>query len=515
MNTKPKSFFRMAGLLAILLAAGCASTEHKKTKATAAAHMAAAEEAYAKNKVPVETERVKETAGFWVNKRSVTIADDAEALPPVFRTDLQLTYNPKPSFRDITTLLSKATGLRFSFASDINEEVNTPFALNSFRTNTTLKQALDQMAAQQNVYWRYTNGIVDIFRYQTKSFKISAIPGASEFNASISNQTTAGNSNGGGSGGGGGASTTTGHKFGVTNKIDLWANIKNDVKQLLSPKGKYSVAESNSVVTVTDTPDGLNAVETYVKSLNAGKEKSVMISVEVYAVESNSSDDYALSWAGVFRNLTEQYSVFMTSPFTGTNNPALGKLSMIIDRNSSSPWAGTQAILGAISAVGTTSLVTTASAITISGESVPVNVTKEVNYLASISTNTNTQTGTQTALTPGVTTAGFSLNTTPLVLEGDNILLQGAIEISSLDKLDTFRSGTSEIQLPQKSSQSFINKVKMRSGQTLMMTGFQQAAHFFNNSGVGSSANMAFGGTRESTSKNVTLVILVTPTIVQ
>jgi hypothetical protein len=58
----------------------------------------------------------------------------------------------------------------------------------------------------------------------------------------------------------------------------------------------------------------------------------------------------------------------------------------------------------------------------------------------------------------------------------------------------------------------------MKSGETLMLTGFQQTDNGYESSGVGSATNtagMLAGGKRKASGKKSALVIFITPAILE
>ena len=522
MKTENNGRLVAVAVVASLCVAGCASENFHRAKrdATQADNRAV----QAATDVAVEAvEPVKESTKAWVNKKPFVIRKDEFSLPRSFSNPLQLMVNPRASLRDITLTITRASGINFSFTSDIAAEVMAPSTLNGFRHEGTLKGLLDQLAAQNNVSWKYRDGTVEFYRYETRIFEIAALPGTSSFSAKISNL----NSTGGASAGGGTSSSqsTTGHSTSVDSKFDLWAGIKSDIKQMLTAKGTYSVIDTLSSVTVTDTPQAIGVVENYVKAINEKRSKQILVSIQVYSVQAKTDDSIGINWDAVYNQISSKFklSYVTNSPVsTAASSSNLGNLTAIIDPYGQSPWATSQAIFQALSTQGTTSLTTETSVVALSGTSVPVNVVKELTYLASVSTNAVVNSGTSTTLTPGTVTSGVSIDTLPLIVGKDEILLQEAIDLSTVDSIDNVSSGSGDnkqtIQTPQRSARSIVGNVRLKSGQTLVMTGFQMINSGYSQSGIGSSKDFfgyVAGGGRYSNQQRVTLVVLVTPVIVR
>ena len=76
-------------------------------------------------------------------------------------------------------------------------------------------------------------------------------------------------------------------------------------------------------------------------------------------------------------------------------------------------------------------------------------------------------------------------------------------------------SETTQLQLPTMQMRGFVQEIAMRSGQTLILTGFEQTQEDISTSGVGKAKMGLLGGTANDTAERDTLVILVTPEVLQ
>ncbi len=491
--------------------AGCASTAYEHSKegslATAKVASAAAEQMMRQPAEAGASRRVFDSPGFWVNKRAIEVRDENERLPALFYSEVRLTHHPRASLRDVITILSANTGLRIAIAPDMQAEAGGPLLNQGFQSATTLKGLLDQLSAQQNVSWRLRNGVIEIFRYDTRVFALAILPGATEFSATLgsSNALSAG-----------GSSVSTGQKVTTGAKTNFWDGVRAEIAQMLTAQGKAVVSESGGTVTVTDTPQALNAIESHVRGINEARTRQVMVSVQIYSVDANTKDNYGINWQAFYTSLSQGYKLNLVSgpaPSVGGGNAQLG---VILD-SGSARWGNTQAVLSALSSQGHTTLVTSSSQVGMSGDVYPVSVIKEQAYLASVSTTVTANAGTQTSLTPGVTTAGLSVTTVPVVLNGESLVLQNTVEFSTIDAINSVSSGGSTIQTPERTVRSVVNKVSIKSGQTLLLTGFQQTQNGFERSGAGSADSdtaLLTGGVRNANAARRTLVVLITPYIV-
>lgn len=378
---------------------------------------------------------------------------------------------------------------------------------------------LDTALGELNLSWRWNPEYsrIEVYRYETKIFRIKGLAGTTDVNTSLDTTSSSTVSTGGSSSGSGknGNSGTSGQQTKITSNFDIWTDISNVIKGILSSNGTMSIASSAGMVTVRDTPIVLSQVEEQINEFNKIYSRQVKLNVEVYAVENSASDNYGADFSVAWAQAANKYGLNFNNNGTGNTGSGPG-LSGVVNTG---PFSGSSLILQALSSIGNTSLLTSGSISSLNGQSVPMNVSTEQAYLESYSTNTtgsSTSTST-TTLTPGVVNGGFSMNFTPQVMDDNDILLRYSIDLSSIDQIVTFNApdGNSAIQLPTRSVRNFMQNVSVSSGQTLVLTGFQQTSAATKNSGPFSSNAWFLGGQKNAEKKVKTIVIVVTPYILE
>ena len=83
------------------------------------------------------------------------------------------------------------------------------------------------------------------------------------------------------------------------------------------------------------------------------------------------------------------------------------------------------------------------------------------------------------------------------------------------DDDDGGESESGTLQLPTLEMRGFVQEIAMRSGQTLVLTGFEKLQESINTSGVGKAKMGLLGGTAVNESERQVMVILLTPEILQ
>ena len=369
----------------------------------------------------------------------------------------------------------------------------------------TLKALLDTVAARFGVSWKYANGNIQFFHTDTRTFQIAAVPGDAALAASVSS----GASSGGGGGGGGGASVNANNSqnTAVKSTLSVFSSIEKAIGIMLSAEGKVVASPATGSITVSDTPDNLERIALFIDKENGALSRQVMVNVTVLAVTLTRGDNYGIQWDAVYKTLTNKYGLSNTL----AKVPNTNAFSASILDTATSKMAGSAMMIEALSEQGRVRRETSASVVTLNNQPVPVQVAKQTSYLASSQTTQVPNVGSTTTLTPGTITTGFNMSILPNVLNNGTVLLQFSTDISSLRALRTVSSGTSSIETPETETRNFLQRVAMKSNETLIISGFEQTDDNLNQQGVGTPANLLLGGSLGATTNKEVIVIMITP----
>lgn len=380
----------------------------------------------------------------------------------------------------------------------------------------TLKGLLDQVTARTGTAWRYGPTGVQVFALDTRVFKIHALPVATTMSATVGNQATGGSSSGSGGGGGGetdGGSTnvlTSGNTTSLNAELDLFAGVAESVQKMLTPKGSMVATRGQNTLTVTDTPASLDRVAALIEQLNYESGRQVALDVRVYAVERRAGEDYGIDWNMIYNTLNGRYNISALGS-SDADIDSSGMQVTVIDPTSR--IADSSVLLRALSTQGELSTVTTASLISLSGQSIPVQVGEETGYVQSSEQTVTPNVGVTTTRTVGVKPTGFSMQVMPILTTGDELLLQLHLNLSQLRALQTFGQDAGAVQVPIVDSRHMLQSVRLKTGQTLILSGFEQTTSRADYRGIGSAKFSAAGGGRKGDERRTVLVITVTPRV--
>ena len=373
--------------------------------------------------------------------------------------------------------------------------------------NGPLNGLLDLISARYNISWEWESNGVRFFKTQSKTFRISALPGNTSLKSKIGTQSS-------GSGGGSESASSNanaeqeaGTEF---TGLSVWTGIEESIKMMLSTNGKISVTPSTGTITVSDTPLVLAQVEKFVDEQNIALSRQVVINVKVLSVDLSDSDEYGINWNAVYQNISSSLGLSLSNIVT----PSVGATNMTLSVLSGSNWSGTTAMIDALSKQGRVSQVTSASLVTLNNQPAPIQVARQTSYLASSQTTIGTAgSGNTTTLQPGKITTGFSMSMIPHILDTNRLMLQYSGDISSLIRIGQVSSGGSTIQTPEVDTRNFLQRVIMNGGETLVVTGFEQFNLTGNTQGVGDAENVALGGQVMTKKGKSVLVVLIQPVL--
>ena len=216
-----------------------------------------------------------------------------------------------------------------------------------------------------------------------------------------------------------------------------------------------------------------------------------------------------------------------------------------------SKWMNSKAIIQAFSVLGKTALITSASATTLNNKVAPIQITTQENYVKETNVSTS-GTGSDRSVDVDMETDtlnyGFMMEVLPRILNHGNMILMFSLNLTDLVSLTNFSSngivsdeptkqsdkaddsdneddenedegdGSNDntiVQLPKIQTRGFIQEIAMRSGSTLVLTGFEKVQEQTATSGIGKAKIGLLGGSAISQNIRDVLVILLTPEVLE
>ena len=412
------------------------------------------------------------------------------------------------------------TGSMPGSASSFDLGLSSGGLISGLNYNGKTSGLLNQATSRLGLSWHFDPELqgVRITYFDTRTFDVWTFGDELEIESTVKSGllTSTGNGDSGSSNSSGGATGESGSNQSIksTYKTSLMSDIESNVKAMLSmqPPGRLYLSRSTGTLTVSDRPEVLNRISAYLKETNRSITRQVLFNVKVYEVNFSDSDQTAVNWSAVYKSVSGKWGFGLSNTVAGISSEAISASGSILD-TSSSPWAGSKAVVQALSEQGRVSEVRSPSVTTLNLQPAPIQIGNVQSYVASSSTTTTASVGSSTALTPATITSGFNMMLLPKLLDKENMLLMITLSISSKPIFKDFESNDSKVQTTDYDTKNVAPKVRLRSGETLILTGFDENGDDASKSGVGSPSFFGLGGGRTRSTSHSALVVLVTPIV--
>lgn len=390
--------------------------------------------------------------------------------------------------------------------------------INNLRWQGELSGLLDTVTSQLGLSWRVETGRIVIYSLETRTFQLAVLNVRSSMRANVLSGTSASTgAEGGDASNSISGDASTSQTTSVEQSSDLYDDIKKTVETMLTPtQGRFFLSAASGTLTVTDTPSVLARVAEYIAHENAVLNKQVLLNVEVLSVSTSRSDQLGIDWSVVYESLGG-VGASLTGAFSNAAGNALSSGVSILDSATGSrgKFSGSSLLVKALSEQGNVAVVTSHSSATTNLTPVPVQIAEQTVYIARTSINTTANVGSSTTMEPGTITTGFNMTMLPFIQDSGDIQLQFSFNLSDSPTIRSITSadGTTAMEMPYTKLRSLSQRVNLRDGQTLVLTGFEQTNTTANKEGSFTPGNFLFGGGRDAAKKRTTLVVLITPVL--
>lgn len=378
----------------------------------------------------------------------------------------------------------------------------------------TLNAALDAILRPFDLEYHQEGNLIRITRprVETKTFSLNYLTTIRSGAASVSG---IGGSAGGtttSTGSGGGVSTTSGggslvSQVKTEDKADLWTEIKEEMKNILSPEGKIMINKLSSTLVVTDYPKVLREVEKFLNKVEESVQRQVFIEAKVIEVQLNNAFQFGIDWRLVPNIMGSGFGGFFRQTLTGTSDFTANNRVQIGVSN-----ADFNALIDALSTQGKVDILSNPRVSTLNNQKAIIKAAVEDVYF-----DVTVAAGTPpiTTATPKYITIGVILDVTPQIDSDGTIIMDIHPSVTERVRTASF-PGTGQ-QAPVISVRETQTIVRVREGQTVLIAGLMQSKEKEELSGIPCLMNVpvageAFRHTRKDKTK-FEIVVLITPTI--
>lgn len=475
---------------------------------------------------PDDVIRVKNE--IWLGDKS-EVEYDGAPIPAYLETKegITLISNRPITLYEIGDMINKITSIKVRYAPQLEENIRanaadnepTPEKINAHWTDPNkmlvsyrgpLSGLLDEVSSRFGIWWKYEKNELYFYKFVTKTFVLYSLPTKQSLSTNVGGSST--------DSGSGGSSSLS---LSSSAELEIWKNIEDSIKSMVSNDATLSMDPVNGIISLTATPNDIRKVAHFINEQNTRLSRQVAISVKVLQITIDDSDTYAMDVSALFKD--GKTTLGVASAATGVSEDVATNLTMSIMPGN---WNINNTIK-AVSEQATTNLITSGTVTTMNNKPAPIQVVKKQNYISEITkTNSGGDSGTYdiSTETEEIET-GFTMNVLPRILEHGRMLLMFDMTLSDLiklEKVDLISGSTEEkdnggeyIQNPIIESRGFSQEVSLKSGESLVLTGYERVENTASKTGVGSATNSLLGGSAKAGKVRSVLVIILTPVILE
>lgn len=507
------------------LLAACSSVKQQVSLDVEAANRDMAAHASRVREAVMDSERqriaAQDVARPYIVGRAIPMAREV-TFPEPLKKNVQVTALFARDGVDLATAarqLSEAAGVPISvtadalmpaasFAPRLSGSVQSPSAagrvlLSGLAQHTPLWTVLDEVARQAQVSWRVAGAGVELYRTETRVFKIAALAQLASATASLGRNA--------GQQAAFEAQSKTGFEL---TKQDQTAGVRSTVEAMLSVAGRLVLAPESQTLIVTDTPAVLDRVSEYIEQTNKALSRRVRVMVEAIEVIAKDGTELGIDWNLFYSALSGNTTGNAVTP-AGLGSAQAGSLRIGV--GGTGRWANSNVVIKALSEVGTVVSRRTFPFLTTSGRPITQALRSTFNYVDSVqATNTSGLTTSQPA--PTVTqkeeTVGTFVTLVPVAKDNGQIFLSLSFDVTSAEPLVPFSvgSGNAMVTVQQKTinGTGLVQEIPMRSGQTVVVGGVESLIGQNIERRLAPGAPLLAGGSDKSSINRSHMVLLVT-----
>ncbi|GGG01070.1 MULTISPECIES: hypothetical protein [Cysteiniphilum] len=367
---------------------------------------------------------------------------------------------------------------------------------------------LDYFAFKLGIFWKYdqSRNTLEFFRMETKTFHVDILTDKIKTTTKVgSNSSTGVNQS---------ASLKTENEAEYDNP---WAAVIKTIKSIIGQLGSVDENSTLNLITVKTTPLLMRQVSQYLEEINRTARKKVVIRLDVYDVDQKNTSGYGFDWHALYQGTKGKIDWKTGAALTG----GYGTLTSTI---SSGPWNTSNLIIKALQTMGKTTHVTGTTMYTVSGRPVPIQVSTTTAYIKQVDvvvTPSGNGNSVKQSATPGEYNEGYEIKVLPIVVKGNEILVDLSVNLTNLVRMDESKipvEGSTEpqiIKLPSIRNKSFMQSVPLKSGQTVILAGFEDKKDNAQTDSVGPQSTWMLGGSQAALNNSTITVIVVTPYLIR
>jgi MSHA biogenesis protein MshL len=405
--------------------------------------------------------------------------------------------------RDVIDPLARELGLNVRWEPGVNAETQVSVAF----TNTTPEEALQSLFAGTEYFFQTEGDQLEVRRTMTRTFELGYVP------ARIGSEMQVGGDVLGQLGGEGDGPKGRFEVKGSTDEksADLWTQIEDALRFLISESGRFSINRLSGTVLVTDQKSNLKQIEMYLDEMRASLSRQVVVDVKVVEVGLDKRTATGVDWAALVNATTRRGSIRIA----GSQNLSLPNSVVQL------AVTGTdgEALINALGEQGQLDVLSQPRLNILNGQTAVINVGRVIAFWE-LKGIPGGSLGGQGVVVPEQKSvlAGILLGVTPYIATDGFVTMQIVPIITDLGETQIFEFQGTKLQAPNLDIRGSSTVVGVQDGETIVLGGLLSSRKKSLETKVPLLGDIPLLGglfrRRDSQESKVELALLLTPRVV-
>ena len=382
-------------------------------------------------------------------RQRMSVADTGKQAPSWVNAKKYRFKANKVKVSEALRMFAKTYNLNIYHEPEIEGAITVDFK------NLSLNKSLEVILGSHDYYWQWQNNLIYVGKYQTKNYVIDYIrltrggSGSSSTSSSL------------------GAAGQTSSSITQGDKISFWAELENQLKNLVGESGRLTINTMTGTIQITDTTKRINEVERYIADIKKALTRQVVIEARIVEIQLTDDNRLGIDWGGIdllnFTALTDTISALASQAVN--IKTATAQLSYNDGRF--------KGIISALSEQGNIKVMSQPRIRTLNNQPAIIKVGTDRTFFAAQSTSTSSAGATQvvTSETATTVTEGIVLSVTPQISSDGKIMMDVSPVITRIADVVTSNFGSTAPVLDIKQTSTLV---QARSGEMIVIGGLIQ-----------------------------------------
>src|SRR5690625_2001963 len=365
-----------------------------------------------------------------------------------------------------------------------------------------LANTLDRISAQLDIHWRYENQQIEFYKTVTRFFKLPTLGLETQTYAQLGKQ-----------------ESTADHDFQSASgtelrgqNMDILMGMKEKLRAFMTRAGQIEVlADGSGTIVVKDVPHAVDQMAQFIQAESRVLKQRVRLIFEELTVSAQKDAERSIDWQLLFERAA------ISAGLTTADNHSQGQSEVMIEINKGG-FAGSDAFVRALAKQSRVVRRNTVPVFTLNKRPVTHALRTTFSYIDKVETTPQWlgggYEGSAVSLSQREETVGTLLTVVPDVQEDGQILLSVAYDNTVAQPLETLSVGTPQqnmqIQQIAIDGAGMVQQVLLRSGQPLLISGFEREQQDSSQRRLNPGAPLLLGGRDHYAQERFRTFVIVT-----